>query len=90
MAVTASKETGAQSWVPTRKLQFGGGASALSVVLVWLYNTYVAPSGQPMSAEVASAITTVVGVLVSYFTPPSPDQIVLPSPEPVGGATTAR
>ena len=49
----------------------------MTVLLVWIYNTYVAPD-RPLDAATAAALATIIGSFVAYWTPSSPDQIVLP------------
>jgi hypothetical protein len=50
----------------------GGLAGSLTVVLVFILNTYVLPS--PLPAEMASAITVVIGSIISYVTPPGENE----------------
>ena len=76
MAVTASKSTGKQTWAPTPKLTSGSLSAAVVVIIVWIYNTHIAP-GSSVDPTTASALTTIVGSIAAYLTPPSPDQIVL-------------
>jgi hypothetical protein len=51
---------------PTRKVSAGVLAGALSIILVWGVKTY---GGVALDGEIASAITTVMTFLVSYFVP---------------------
>jgi hypothetical protein len=53
----------AEEHQPTRKVTFGGLAGALSVLAIWLLTSY----GVDVSAEKASALTTVLTFLVSYI-----------------------
>ncbi len=48
---------------PTRKVTAATVAGAISIVVVWLLNTYVLQAN-PIPAEVASAITTIVGFVI--------------------------
>lgn len=50
----------------SRKANYGGLAGALSVVLVWLVHSVYEVKIPP---EVASAITTILGVLIYIVTP---------------------
>ena len=61
----------ANSYLTTRKVTVGGLAGALSVVLVWVANTYWMSSDKPIPAEIASALTTIITFVVSYFVPES-------------------
>lgn len=56
---------------PTRKVGAGAVAGALSVILVWALNSFVftSPSGAKITGEIASALTTILTFLVSYFVP---------------------
>ena len=56
--------------MPTRKVVAGGIAGAGSIVLVWALNSTMF-KGNPMPPEVASAMTTVLSALASYFVRPS-------------------
>jgi len=58
--------------IPRRKVMAGGLAGSLTVVLVFILNTYVLPS--PLPAEMASAITVVIGSIISYVTPPGENE----------------
>jgi hypothetical protein len=58
--------SGAASYVPTRKVGAGALAGALSVILVWCLNSFVLGTTK-ITPEIASAITTVLTFLVSYF-----------------------
>lgn len=60
--------------MPNTKVAAGALAGALSVILVWLIPTVIGADaeGKPkveIPAEIASAITTVLTFLVSYFVP---------------------
>ncbi len=63
---------GGSSLLPTRKVTLGGVAGAISVVLVWLANSFLMPQEKPIPAEIASAITTIISFVVSYFVPDPP------------------
>lgn len=76
-ATTVDRMTGQANAMPTRKVTSGGAAGAVSVLLVWLYNTYISPE-HPMPSEVASTVTTVLTFLVAYFVPPASSEAVLP------------
>ena len=52
--------------MPTRKVGSGALAGALSIVLVWVIQTY---GGQQIPAEVASAGTTILSFIVSWLVP---------------------
>ena len=58
---------GKASYRPTRKVGASGVAGALSIVLVWLVNTFVLTGPTKITGEVASAITTVFTFVVGYF-----------------------
>lgn len=73
-AITADRTTGQPSGAPIRKVASGGLAGAISVLLVWLYNTYVSP-GLPLSADLAATLTTVLIFIVSYFVPPASSEV---------------
>ena len=60
---------------PTRKVVAGGIAGSATIVLVWLVNATLLKSN-PMPAEVASALTTVVSAIVSYFVRPAPGDLL--------------
>jgi hypothetical protein len=49
------------SYVPTRKVGASALAGALSVVLVWILNSFVFtdPNGTKITGEIASALTTI-------------------------------
>jgi putative flippase GtrA len=51
---------------PTQKVAAGGIAGALSIILVWMIEEFARIK---IPAEVASALTVVIGVLTSYLTP---------------------
>lgn len=74
-AITADKTTGQPNGAPIRKVAFGGLAGAISVLLVWLYNTFVSP-GQPMPADLAAILTTVLTFIVAYFVPPADSEVI--------------
>src|SRR6059058_3471015 len=58
------------STVPVRKVTAGGAAGAVTVILVFVINTYVSPA-KPLSPEIASAITTVLSFVAAYLVPSS-------------------
>ena len=55
---------------PNRKVGAGAIAGAITVILVWTLNTFVTVQ-TPIPPEIASAITTVITFIVSYFVPES-------------------
>jgi hypothetical protein len=57
------------NWTPSRKVTVGALAGALSVVLVWIANSFFMPEGKAIPAEVASAITTIISFIASYLIP---------------------
>lgn len=65
---------------PVRKVSLGAVAGAASIVLVWVLNTYVLPDDGQIPEAVASAITTVLTFLVSYFVRPAPEDQVVDDP----------
>ena len=60
---------GKTSYLPSRKVGAGALAGALSVVLVWIINTFVLTGSMKITGEVASAMTTILTFLVGYFVP---------------------
>jgi hypothetical protein len=58
-----------RSLLPSRKVGGSALAGALSVVLVWIINTFVLTGPVKITGEVASAITTILTFLVGYFIP---------------------
>ena len=58
---------------PNRKVGVGAAAGAITVILVWTLNTF-ALSQTPIPPETASAITTVITFIVSYFVPERPQE----------------
>jgi hypothetical protein len=56
--------------VPRRKVLTGGIAGAITVVLVFVLNSYVLPPDKPIPAEIASALTTIITFAISFLTPP--------------------
>jgi hypothetical protein len=57
---------------PSKKVAAGGVAGALTVVLVWVINTFMLTNqAQQIPGEVASAITTIFSFAVAYFVPES-------------------
>lgn len=63
---------GGGSYLPTRKVTVGGLAGAISVVLIWVVNSFWLPEGKAIPAEIASAITTILTFVVSYLIPEPP------------------
>ena len=63
---------GMNQYLPTRKVTVGGLAGAISIVFVWVANTFWMPSNAKIPAEIASAITTILTFAVSYFVPDPP------------------
>jgi len=57
--------------MPTRKVMLGGLAGAVSIIIVFLLNTYAMPTDKPLPSEVASAITTILSFVVAYLVPPA-------------------
>jgi hypothetical protein len=55
---------------PVNKVTYGALAGALSVIIVYVINTYVTPT-KPLPSEVSSAFTTILSFIVSYFVPPA-------------------
>jgi len=60
---------GKTSYLPSRKVGAGALAGALSVILVWIINTFVLTGSVKITGEVASAMTTILTFLVGYFVP---------------------
>lgn len=61
-------ETWRSHYVPYKKVSAGSLAGALSILVVWLLNSYVL-QGDPITGEVASAMTTILTFLVAYMVP---------------------
>lgn len=57
------------SVVPTRKVGASALAGAISVVLVWVVNTWALTGSIKITGEVASALTTMITFAVGYFVP---------------------
>ena len=57
------------SAAPVRKVAAGGLAGALAVILVFVLNTYVLPTGKPITGDIAAALTSVLTFIVSYMVP---------------------
>lgn len=68
-----------QSNYPTRKVQAGAAAGAISALILFTLNTYITPD-RPLTAEVGAAITTLLAFLASYTMPPGPDDQPLDPP----------
>ncbi len=73
MAVSANIKTGQSTWVPTRKVSVGALAGAISVLVIYVLNTYVL-TNKPLGPEVGSAFTTVLTFIMSWIVPPSADE----------------
>ncbi len=58
---------------PVRKVAAGTLAAALTTVLVWLLQAVFAIK---IPADVAAALTTVVGFAIAYLTPPGSGETV--------------
>lgn len=56
--------------VPVRKVTAGGIAGAVTTVLVFVVNTYVAPS-KPITPEIAAALTTIISFVTAYWVRPA-------------------
>jgi len=64
--------------VPTRKVIAGGATGAFVTLLVLVLNTYVPYfHDKPISGEMASSFTTVLGFLAAYFVPPAASEAVV-------------
>lgn len=61
-------ETWRSQHLPYKKVSAGSLAGALSILVVWLLNGYVL-QGDPITGEVASAMTTILTFLVAYMVP---------------------
>ena len=55
--------------IPTRKVSAGALAGALSILVVWVINTFFLQDHTPISGEAATALTTVLTFVVSYWIP---------------------
>lgn len=64
-----ANQPSSKSLLPTRKVGASALAGALSVVLVWVLNTFVLTGPIKITGEVASAITTILAFAVGYFVP---------------------
>lgn len=60
---------GKTSYLPSRKVGASALAGALSVILVWIVNTFVLTGSAKVTGEVASAITTILTFVVGYVVP---------------------
>ncbi|HEX4629280.1 MAG TPA: hypothetical protein VH137_10880 [Gemmatimonadales bacterium] len=65
----APPNEGKKSYLPSRKVGAGALAGALSVLVVWIINTFVLTGPTKITGEVASAITTILTFVVGYFIP---------------------
>ena len=54
---------------PTRKVMVAGVAGAASAVVVWVMEVSL---GMEVPAEVAVALSTLIGFFAAYFVPPHP------------------
>lgn len=62
---------------PARKVTVGAFTGAVSVLIVWILNTYALPADKQITPEIASSITTALSFIVSYLVPPAAsDQVV--------------
>jgi H+/Cl- antiporter ClcA len=61
--------------VPVRKVMAGGVAGAATTLVVYLLNHSILKS-DPIPAEVATAITTLLTFMVSYLIPPAASEAV--------------
>jgi Mg/Co/Ni transporter MgtE len=59
----------ATSYAPSRKVGSGALTGAVSIILVWVLNSFVFTGGTKITGEIASALTTILTFLVSYFVP---------------------
>jgi hypothetical protein len=73
MTETASKSANRPTPLPTNKVIAGGAVGALVTIGVFIMNTYFLKDNK-IPAEVASALTTILGAVASYYTSPSSDQ----------------
>ena len=71
----AAKST---SSVPVRKVTAGGAAGAVTVILVFVINTYMSPA-KPLPPEIASAMTTVLSFVAAYLVPPATSDGAVPA-----------
>ena len=62
--------------IPRRKVIAGGLAGAVTIVVVFILNTYVTPD-RPITGEVSSAITTIITFIASFLVPPGEDEHVV-------------
>lgn len=62
--------------VPVRKVTAGGIAGAVTTVVVFVVNTYVAPT-KPLTPEIAAAITTVISFIAAYWVRPAASDKVI-------------
>jgi hypothetical protein len=66
-----------QSATPTRKVIAGGLAGAVTIIVVYVLNTYLLP--KPLPAELVAPITVIVSFAISYLIPPSAVDQVTPA-----------
>ena len=60
---------GKKSYLPSRKVGASALAGAVSVLVVWILNTFVLTGPMKITGEVASAITTILTFVVGYVIP---------------------
>jgi hypothetical protein len=53
--------------IPTRKVGAGALAGALSFLVIWVINTFILNDHTLITGEAASALTTVLTFVVSYW-----------------------
>lgn len=64
-----------QSALPTRKVLTSGVTGAVTVIIIYVLNTYVLP--EPIPVEIGSAIATILSFGMAWIVPPAAsDQIV--------------
>ncbi len=61
--------TPTRKYIPYKKVSAGTLAGALTIILVWVVNTFVLVGDHTLTGEVASALTTVLTFVVSYMVP---------------------
>ena len=54
------------TYTPTRKMTAVGLGGAISVILIWLLETYVLPD--PIPAQVAAAVSLIISFICGYWT----------------------
>lgn len=69
-----------RSAAPIQKLQSAFVAGLITTILFWVLHTY---AGVDLPAEVSSAITTLIALLIGYVTPFLPGEVVpVAAPQP--------